>query len=180
MKTFACLGLTLAAIFCVSVALPAAADELWGAATGHGIDTPFTLKTGEAGRDLQVGWRGDKIEALNIIGKPSPYVLASVILNDQTSLIAAGVSWKIGSKFYIRPGIGLAVHDGPIPRAGANQRRTDLGSRILFEPEFAVGLKLTERLTIEGSWVHVSNATLLSRQNPGLDLIGIRLAFGLK
>ncbi len=177
----------LSALACgllIATATAARADELWLGVTDHGTDTPITLQTGESGVDIQLGWRGDGIDGLSAIGKPSPYILASVSVNGDTSFAAAGFSWKIGDKIYLRPGIGLAIHDGPIPRGGGGVggggQRTDLGSRILFEPEIAVGVRLGERLSAEASWIHISNAQILSKQNPGLDLIGVRLVLKLK
>ncbi len=180
MKTTYRFAAALCALYTVLTTTPAHADELWLGVTAHEVDTPFSLKIREGGRDMQAGWRGDRIKALRFLGKPSPHVLVSVSVNGETNLAAAGLSWKLGDKFYVRPGIGIAIHDGPIPRAGlllsnGNRRRTDLGSRILFEPEIAAGIKVSGRLAVEGSWVHVSHARLLSGQNPGLDLIGVRL-----
>jgi lipid A 3-O-deacylase len=174
--------LTLCTFLSSLYAAPAYADEVWIGVTAHEVNTPFSLKINEGGRDIQAGWRGDKIEALRFIGKPSPHVLVSISVNGETNVAAAGLSWKLGDKFYVRPGVGLAIHDGRIPRAGAllpsgARRRIDLGSRILFEPEIAAGIEVTKRLAVEGSWVHISNAGLLSKQNPGLDLIGVRLVF---
>lgn len=57
--------------------------------------------------------------------------------------------------------------------------RLALGSRILFEPELGIGLRLTPRITVEASWVHLSHATLFSRQNPGIDNIGARVSLVL-
>ena len=57
--------------------------------------------------------------------------------------------------------------------------RTDFGSRVLFAPELGVGYQASERVAIEASWVHISNAQLLSRQNPGMDSVGIRLSYRL-
>ncbi|MEE9433846.1 MAG: acyloxyacyl hydrolase [Sphingorhabdus sp.] len=156
------------------------ADELWLGVTDHGVNTPFTLETGENGADIQGGWRGKRIDGLSFIGSPSPYILASASTDGETSFAAIGISWKIGSKVYIRPGIGLAIHDGPIPRGRPGEQRTDLGSRILFEPEIALGVQINESLSAEASWVHISNAGILSRQNPGLDVIGARLVLRLK
>jgi len=46
---------------------------------------------------------------------------------------------------------------------------------VLFEPEIAVGTQLAPRLSLEASWVHISNARLLDGdQNPGIDMIGLR------
>src|SRR3546814_2127310 len=67
-----------------------------------------------------------------------------------------------GSSVYVRPGIGIAIHDGPL-YAVRKGRRVDLGSRVLFEPELAVGVQINPRLAAELSWVHMSHATLFSR-----------------
>ena len=114
------------------------------------------------------------------MGNAAIYILASVSLNGETNFAAAGLSWKIGDKVYARPGIGLAIHDGKIPRSDGAGKRVDLGSLILFAPELALGAKLTDRLSAEASWVHVSNARIFSRQNTGMDFIGARLVFTLK
>jgi lipid A 3-O-deacylase len=155
------------------------AGEVFIGVSAHEVDTPFTLKTQESGVDVQIGYRGAKLDALAVIGKPAPYVFASINTKGDTSFLAAGFSWKLGKTVYARPGIGLAIHDGPIPRAGPGAKRSDLGSRILFEPEIALGYQLSEKAALELSWTHISNATLLSGQNPGLDMIGLRLNFGL-
>jgi lipid A 3-O-deacylase len=101
-------------------------------------------------------------------------------VNGNTNVAAAGLSWKFGDKVYVRPGIGLAIHDDKIKQFRADGRRLDLGSRILFEPEIAVGATISDKWAAEISWVHISNAQLLSGQNPGMDFIGARLVFALK
>ncbi len=156
------------------------AAELFAGAAFHAVDTPFTLETGEGGTDLIFGVRGGSINALGFIGRPAPYLLGVVNLEGDTSLVAAGLSWRFGDRLYVQPGIGLAIHDGPSRRFAANGDQTDLGSRILFEPEIAIGWRLSERLAAEASWIHVSHATLFnSGQNPGLDIIGARLVLAL-
>jgi len=52
-------------------------------------------------------------------------------------------------------------------------------NQVLFEPELGIGARISERMTIEASWVHLSHATLFGRQNPGIDNIGARLNFRL-
>ncbi len=160
-------------------AAPAVAGEVFAGALAHGVDTPFTLSTREKGADFQLGYRGEKIEALHAVGAPSPYVFGSVNSKGDTSFVAAGLSWKFGKTLFVRPAIGLALHDGKIPRATASGKRLDLGSRILFEPEIGIGYQFTKRVSAELNWTHVSNATLLSGQNPGLDMIGARMSFRL-
>ena len=167
----------------VSVAATSAhAGEVYGGVMAHGVDTPFTFETNEEGVDLQAGVRSEPIEALSIVGKPSLYAFGSVNTAGDTNFVAAGVSWKIDlGPVYLRPGVGLALHDAPAFRLDPETRiRTDLGSRVLFEPEIAIGVPVSERVSVEASWVHISNARLFnSQQNPGIDMIGVRanLAF---
>lgn len=172
--------LGVSALLCAAM-LPgsAYAQEIYVGASFHGVDTPFSLETYERGEDIQAGIRSAPIKALSAIGSPQAYLHAQVSLDNQTDMAAVGLSWKIGKTFYVRPGIGLAIHDGDIPKS-VGGRRVDLGSRILFEPEISAGVNLSDRTAVELSWVHISNATLLSGQNPGLEFIGARLVWKLK
>ena len=172
----------LVAALAALVAAPVAAEEVYGGVYAHAVETPFTFDTGEGGVDIQLGYRADPLEALSFIGAPSPYVFASVNLDGDTNFAGAGLSWKFAlGDVYVRPGIGLVVHDAPSLRVDPETRiRTDLGSRVLFEPEIAIGTRLSDRVTAEVSWVHISNARLFnSEQNPGIDTIGVRLNLAL-
>ncbi len=178
MKHFYILFFAFFAWFTVTQA--AAAQEIFVGVAAHEVDTPLSMQIDEEGVDFQLGYRGKRIEALAAIGAPSPYIFASVNSAGDTSLVAAGLSWKIGNTFYLRPGIGLAIHDGPSLRFAPDGSQTQLGSRILFEPELAIGVQLSERIDLEASWVHVSHAQLFNDgQNPGLDIIGARLVIKL-
>lgn len=162
---------------------PAIAQEVFAGIYAHAVDTPFTLETGEEGVDLAAGYRFPRLEKLRAIGRPSPYLVASVNTRGDTSFAGAGLSWKIGEgRWYVRPGLGLVVHDGPSRRFDpASGKRTDLGSRVLFEPEIALGVEIDKRLAVEASWMHISHATLFSGdQNPGIDFIGLRLNWALR
>lgn len=164
------------------VALPAAplqAQEVFGGLLAHDVDTFLTKGGFEDGVDVQIGWRGQRIDGLSFIGSPSPYVLGSFASGGETHFAAAGLSWRIGGRLFVRPGIGLAIHDRDRDGQVGNIR-TDLGSRIVFEPEVALGYQVDERLAIEAAWVHLSHAQLFSRQNPGMDSIGIRLSYRLR
>lgn len=164
----------------LTVAQPAHADEIFGGLAAHQVMTIIAVDSNQQGFDFQAGYRGNRIEALSAIGKPSPYVLASVNLSGDTSFVAAGLSWKFGDKIYVRPGIGIAIHDGPKLLFLADGSQRQLGSRVLFEPELSVGLRLSNRVDLEATWVHLSHAGIFNRtQNPGLDIIGARLVFEL-
>ena len=161
-------------------AAPAAAADLFAGLLAHDIKTPLNLGGYESGADIQFGIRGPRLHVLDFLGAPSPYAFASVATGGKTDFVAAGLAWQIGrGRFYARPGIGMAIHDRA-SHGVRNGLRTDLGSRILFEPEFGVGYRLTGRAAIEASWVHVSHATLFGPQNPGMDSVGVRLIYRLR
>lgn len=162
-----------------ALAAPAQAGELYGGVYVHAVDTPFTLDSEEGGVDFQAGYRFDPILPLARI---EPYVFGSVNSDGDTGFAGVGVGRKFAlGPVYLRPGVGLVIHDAPRLRVSPTTGlRTDLGSRLLFAPEIAVGARVLPRLTLEASWVHISNAQLFdSRQNPGIDTIGVRANFKL-
>ena len=114
-----------------------------------------------------------------MIGAPSAHVYGSVATGGGTHFVAAGLSWRIGGRLFARPGVGLAVHSRS-SHGVANGLRTDLGSRVLFAPELGVGYQLSERISLEATWVHLSHGQLFGRQNPGMDSIGVRLTYHLR
>jgi lipid A 3-O-deacylase len=172
------LAVIVAGPILLSRPLPAYADELWIGVYAHDV-TPISATKFESGTDVQLGWRGGRIGRFRAIGRPAPYAFAAVNLNGGTDYAAAGLSWRFGRKYYVRPGIGIAIHDGPL-YAVRKGKRVDLGSRILFQPELAGGVQLNPRFMAELSWVHMSHGTLLSRQNRGMDNVGIRLVWRLR
>jgi hypothetical protein len=168
--------LRLLAAAAALIASPAPAQEIIAGVYAHDVKTPLDLRGIEGGADFQFGIRAERLSGLQVIGAPSPYVFAAVNSAGGTHYAAAGLSWKIGDTVYLRPGLGLAVHTGSLRLDPAEPARS-LGSRILFEPELAIGVRAGERLSIEASWVHMSNAGILSHQNPGMDNIGVRLGW---
>ena len=157
-------------------ATPANAAEIFGGLYKHAVDTPLSLEGGrERGVDVQFGYRGGRLfPPLGL----QPYVFGALNSAGDTSYAAAGLSWKFGDRIFIRPGLGLAIHNGSA-RTFDRPDRIAFGSRILFEPELGVGIRLAPRATLEASWVHMSHATLFSGQNPGIDNIGARLSLAL-
>ena len=157
------------------VAAPAHAGELFGGVYVHDVRLPTDESGLERGLDLQLGLRGGALT--KVLGAQlQPYVFGALNTAGQTSYAAAGLSLRfpLARKVYIRPGVGLAIHNG----SAGHFFRTDkiaFGSRVLFEPELGIGTQINDRLSIEASWVHMSHATLFSRENPGIDNLGVRL-----
>ena len=166
--------------FCVlgvaGVAGPARAGEVFGGLYVHDVKLPTDKSGVEGGADLMLGYRGGKI-----FGTPlQPYVFGALNTAGDTSYAAVGLSAKFGKRIYIRPGIGLAVHTGSAKKfQDLSNDKIEFGSRVLFEPEVAVGTQINGRLSIEASWTHMSHAQFFARQNPGIDNLGVRLNLAL-
>jgi hypothetical protein len=155
---------------------PAQAGEIFGGVYVHDVKLPLDKSGIEGGADLMVGYRGGKIGPTPL----QPYIFAAVNTAGETNYAAIGISAKFGKGVYIRPGLGLAVQTGSAKGfQDPNNGKIDFGSRVLFEPELGVGTRINDRLSIEASWVHMSHATLFSRQNPGIDNLGVRLNLAL-
>jgi len=160
----------------VLAAMPTAASagELFGGLYVHDVKLPTNISGIEGGIDVHLGWRGGRIGKTPL----QPYAFGALNTSGETSYAAAGVSVRFGDRIFIRPGLGIAVHNG----SADDFFRTDriaFGSRVLFEPELGVGARISDRATIEASWVHMSHAQLFGRENPGIDNLGVRLTFGL-
>ena len=154
----------------------AGASEVFGGLYVHDVDTPLSKSGVENGADVQIGWRGGRIGRTPL----QPYVFGALNTSGETSYAAAGLSAKFGDRLFVRPGLGIAVHTGLAKNfEDPFNDEVDFGSRLLFEPELAVGARISSRATIEASWVHLSHAQLFGRQNPGMDNFGLRLSFGL-
>jgi hypothetical protein len=163
----------LSAIFLLPAS--AHAQELFGGVYAHAVGTKLSLGSSrESGADFQIGYRGGNI----IKGTGlQPYVLGALNSKGDTSYAAAGLSWKFGDRFYVRPGVGVAIHNGST-KDFVVEDRIAFGSRILVETEVGLGARINDRLTVEASLVHLSHGQLFGGQNPGIDNIGVR--FNLK
>jgi len=168
------LATLLLPLMLVGVAIPAHAAEIFGGLYVHDIKLPTDKSGIESGADVMLGWRGGRIGGTPL----QPYAFGALNTAGNTSYAAAGLSMKFGDRIFFRPGVGLAIHNGSADKFF----RTDkiaFGSRILFEPEIGVGLRVSNRATIEASWVHMSHAQLFGHENPGIDNLGVRFSLGL-
>ena len=157
-------------------AAPAQAGELFGGVYVHDVKLPTDLSGVEGGLDFQIGYRGGGIALTPL----QPYAFAAINSAGKTDYAVVGLSAKFGRRIYIRPGLGVAIHTGSAEKfKDPNDNQIDFGSRLLFEPELAVGTRLNSRLSIEASWIHMSHAQLFGTQNPGIDNLGVRLNLAL-
>lgn len=170
----------------------------------HGVNFPdgapppgtFFAGTEERGTvDVELLWRS---RPLGVALKPRLTAKLQVNTDGRTSFAAVGAEWRqhvLGGRVYGQIGIGIAVHNGrldevdpfapgltPAERARLYEiyaNRTAFGSRVLFNPNLSVGVRLSPRAAVEAVWEHYSHARLFSQQNPGIDMLGARLVLGL-
>ena len=164
-------SLLLPLVACLALPSPAHAGELFGGAYVHDIDSPLTKSGIEDGVDVQLGYRWDRIGRTPL----QPYLFGALNTSGETHYAVAGLSAKFGKRFYVRPGLGIAVHSGD------NQDFEDpfdddveFGTSVLFAPEVGIGFSINERASVEASLVHLSHAQIFGGQNPGIDNVGIR------
>jgi hypothetical protein len=154
----------------------AQAAELFGGIHVHDVKTPLDKSGIEDGVDFSLGIRGGDLFGTRL----QPYLFGALNSAGATDYAAAGISARfgLGHNWYIRPGIGLAIHDGS---AGKYYRSDKIafGSRVLFEPELGIGTRLNKHVSIEASWVHMSHAQLEGKENPGIDNLGVRVNLAL-
>ena len=161
----------------LALAVPAGAQaaELFAGSHIHDVKLPLDESGIETGVDVSLGVRGGDIGRLWRI-EFQPYVFGAINSAGNTNYAAVGISAKVplGRNLYFRPGLGIAIHDGS---AGKYYRSDKIafGSRILAEPEIAIGAQLNRRLSVEASWVHMSHAQIFGPENPGVDNVGVRL-----
>jgi lipid A 3-O-deacylase len=160
----------------VAGASPAHAGELFGGLYLHDVDSPLTKSGIEKGADVQLGYRWDRIGKTPV----QPYLFGAVNTAGETHYAVAGISAKFGKRFYVRPGLGVALHsgdDGNFDDPGDND--VEFGAKVLFAPEIGLGFVLNDRVTIEASLIHLSHGQLFGGQNPGIDNVGVRLNWKL-
>jgi len=158
----------------------------------------FDLYQGEEERgtaDIQLVYRSAPLtKAL----KPRMTARLQVNTDGRTSFASVGAEWRqhvLNGRVYGQVGIGLTIHDGyrftPDPfvaglsaaevarRFDLFANRTSFGSRVLFNPNLSIGVRLNERWAVEAALEHFSHAQIFSKQNPGINSVGIRLVHTL-
>jgi hypothetical protein len=171
-------SLALAGALTAALAVPAAvrAGEVFAGLATHNLDLGIAVCCYERGADIQFGARTAPFLRL-LGGKVRAHAMGSVNTAGGLDYAALGldVRFPIGAGFYIQPGLGGAIHDGPGEKFQASNDRLYPGSRLLFEPEFSLGWAFSEAWAAELTYTHLSHAKLGGDQNPGMDAVGARI-----
>lgn len=192
------LSLSLVVLASPCAAQTRAAPEIAVGVLAHGVNLTKTASsripegTEERGTtDIELMIRG-RPERLLLGGRPS--LKAEVNLDGRTSFFSAGSEWRqsfLRGRFYVQGGLGLTYQTGysfladpfepGISQAEFQRRyptyisRTEFGSKLLFNPNVSLGVKVGRSFALEVALEHYSQARLFSRQNPGINNIGLRL-----
>lgn len=164
------------------------------------IDAPppgvFYLDSGEDRTvDVQLLYR---TAPLKILLKPRLTAKAQISTAGRTSFASLGAEWRqhvLKDRLYGQVGIGVTIHDGyrflPDPfepglsnaeawrRYDVATTRVGFGSRVLFNPNASIGVRLSRRWAAELSWEHHSHRRIFNDVNPGIDHLGIRVIHAL-
>ncbi len=124
---------------------------------------------------------------LNILWSPRPHLGSS--FNDREKDLEqfyGGITWEwepIGPTF-VDFSFGLSVHNGvnntndvngvPDPDAG---RRREMGCKVLFRESLEFGFRFATRHGLSAIWDHISNGGLCSKENEGMDNLGVRYGY---
>ena len=141
--------------------------------------------------DVQLAYR---TAPLRILLKPRLTAKAQINTAGRTSFFSIGAEWRqhiLRGRVYGQAGIGVTVIDGysftPDPfqpgisndeawrRYDIYRRRTAFGSKILFNPNASIGVRVDRRWAVELAWEHFSHRQIFSDTNPGIDNVGIRV-----
>ncbi len=107
---------------------------------------------------------------------PRPQIGVTVNTAGKTSFAYFGGVWTIDVTrwFFIEPVAGGAIHTGELDTR--DPFREAFGCRTLFHIGGNAGIRLTENWSILGSWQHISNAKLCTRNN-GEDVYGGQIGY---
>lgn len=179
----------------------AAGPEIGAGVLAHGVVRPFLgspppgfvyagqVEGGTA--DVQLLYR---TRPLGFALKPRLTAKVQINTGGYTSFASVGAEWRqhaFRRRVNAQIGIGVTIHDGytdiPDPfeftpgsadflrRYDLYARRTNFGSRIVFNPNLSLGVRIDRRWAVEATLEHFSHAHLFGRINEGMDTMGVRL-----
>jgi lipid A 3-O-deacylase len=107
---------------------------------------------------------------------PQPHIGVMANTGGKTSYVYAGFVWtfNLTERFFVQPVFGAAYHNGVLDNPPPD--RVALGCPNLFHTGLSAGYRVNERWTLYGTWEHISNANLCSR-NVGLNNYGARIGY---
>jgi hypothetical protein len=170
--------LILAATAALAFGGAAQAGELGVGIGAHDVDLWKSECCFESGTNFEVHARTERLGNIpEGLGAFRLWASGSVNSDGGTNYIAGGLMRRFwdGEKVYAQLSVGLGIHDGPGGDVQKEPDRIYFGSRVLIASEAAIGVRLNDAWSTEAAYFHMSHAGLAGDQNPGLDVISVRL-----
>ncbi|MBI1405274.1 MAG: hypothetical protein GC145_04005 [Caulobacter sp.] len=157
----------------------ARAGEVGVGVAAHDVDLWKAQCCFESGADIEIHGRTEPIEGMKPFGSFRLWASGSVNTAGGTDYIAGGLMRRFWDNdetpFYAQLSVGLGIHDGPSEDYQKTPDRIYFGSRVLIASEAAVGWRMNRDWSSEAAYFHLSHGGLAGDQNPGLDVISVRL-----
>ena len=152
------------------------------------------IKGKENGNGLALEYVTDEVKVLDFALKPKAYVGGIINLSGDTSYGGAGLLWdtKLFGDVNGEVSFGLIAHNGELEIASPgsamtaqeamelqklNAENIEFGSRLLFRTQFGLGYDLSEDMSLQFYYDHLSHGKILSSgSNEGLDAYGVKFA----
>lgn len=173
-----------------SVASAQILDEIHFGATAHNVCiTDCDNGNKEDGPNLSGELVFNAPGILSVIGKPRPYLVASLNTAGDTSFGGGGLvwNWDFAEGWSLEPGVGYVIHDGelsfPFPQGDPRNdpisaNTVFLGSRDLFRTSLSLSRDLAGPWGVQVMYEHLSHGQILGNgRNQGLDNIGVRVSY---
>jgi hypothetical protein len=155
------------------------AGEFGVGVAAHDVDLWKEQCCFESGQNIELHGRTDPIEGMKRFGSFRLWASASANTDGGTNYVAAGLMRRFWDNdetpFYAQLSVGLGVHDGPSEDYQKTPDRIYFGSRVLIASEAAAGWRMSDDWSAEAAYFHLSHGGLAGDQNPGLDVISVRL-----
>lgn len=131
----------------------------------------------ESGVDINGEALFESPDFLDILFSPRPHTGLMINTVGDTSSAYAGLTWdgKWDTGIFLEGFFGMAVHTGKL--RNGNPDRIEFGSRALFRLGGEVGWRWWDTHGVSLIWDHMSNGSILSSKNQGIDNIGIRYGY---
>lgn len=145
----------------------------------------------EGGANIEAQLNFQAPDAFSLIGRPRPFLVASVNTDGAVSYGGLGLQWRapLLAGFRLEPELGYVIHDGEVenPFPNGDPRATQFsddhilyGSRDLFRTALGLTRDVGDRATASLFFNHLSHGQILgSGRNQGVDELGVRVGWRL-
>ena len=144
----------------------------------HDLKAPNPFRNDrESGVDINGEVLFTSPELLSVLFSPRPHAGLMINTVGDTSSAYAGLTWdgKWDTGIFLEGFFGMAVHTGKL--RNGNPERIEFGSRALFRLGGEVGWRWNDTHGVSLIWDHMSNGSILSSKNQGIDNIGVRYGY---